>query len=190
MDRPDDKLLLERLKEGDKESFRILFEENAPVFLAFARRLLHDADAAEDIVQNVFMRLWIARERIDVERNLRNYLLVAVRNEIYCQLRMAFHARREVRAAAIGDVADSTPGLETELSAREMERIVDRVVEKMPARRREIFIMSRRQHLSNAQIAEQLGLSVRTVEKHIELALHEIRSVLPLSIVLLVPLLW
>ena len=72
MDLPDDKQLLRRLKEGDKESFRIIFERNAPVFLAFARRLLRDPDVAEDIVQNVFMRLWIARERVDEERNLRN----------------------------------------------------------------------------------------------------------------------
>lgn len=52
----------------------------------------------------------------------------------------------------------------------------------MPARRREIFLLSRQQHLSNAQIAQRLGLSVRTVEKHIELALQEIRRALPVSI--------
>lgn len=190
MDRPDDKQLLERLKRGDKECFRILFERNAPVFLSFARRLLRDADVAEDVVQNVFMRLWIARERIDVNRNLRNYLLVAVRNEIYCYLRMAFNARRDSGDTLVGEMEDAASGLESELSARELERIVEQVVEKMPERRREIFSMSRRQHLSNAEIAERLGLSVRTVEKHIELALQEIRNVIHVSVVLLVVTLW
>ena len=190
MDLPDDKQLLRRLKEGNKESFRIIFERNAPVFLAFARRLLRDPDVAEDIVQNVFMRLWIARERVDEERNLRNYLMVSVRNEIYGHLRMAFNARREPDSARVAEVEDSAPGLENELSARELERIVEKIVERMPSRRREIFTLSRRQHLSNAEIARQLGLSVRTVEKHIELALAEIRRLLHVSVLLLVTTIW
>lgn len=189
MDRPEERSLLEGLRRGDKECFRTIFEENAPVFLAFARRLLRDTDAAEDVVQNVFMRLWIVRERIDPGRGLRNYLLVAVRNEIYCYLRMAFQARREPRSA-LREPEDSAPGQDSELSARDLRRVVDRIVEHMPARRREIFLLSRQQHLSNAQIAQRLGLSVRTVEKHIELALQEIRRALPVSILLLVSLLW
>ena len=151
--------------------------------------MLRDADAAEDVVQNVFMRLWIGRERIDPERGLRNYLLVAVRNEIYCYLRMAFQARRESHST-VREPEDSAPGQDSELSARELQQVVDQVVEHMPSRRREIFLLSRRQHLSNAEIARQLGLSVRTVEKHIELALQEIRQVLRVSIVLLVSALW
>lgn len=147
--------MLDRLRKGDTESFRIVFEENAPLFLAFARRLLRDADAAEDVVQNVFMRLWIGRERIDPERGLRNYLLVAVRNEIYCYLRMAFQARRESQTP-VREPEDSTLGQDSELSARELQQVVDQVVDHMPSRRREIFLLSRRQHLSNAEIARQL----------------------------------
>ena len=147
--------MLDRLRKGDTESFRIVFEENAPLFLAFARRLLRDADAAEDVVQNVFMRLWIGRERIDPERGLRNYLLVAVRNEIYCYLRMAFQARRESQTP-VREPEDSTLGQDSELSARELQQVVDQVVDHMPSRRREIFLLSRRQHLSNAEIARRL----------------------------------
>ena len=155
MDRPEERSLLDRLRKGDTESFRIVFEENAPLFLAFARRLLRDADAAEDVVQNVFMRLWIGRERIDPERGLRNYLLVAVRNEIYCYLRMAFQARRESQTP-VREPEDSTLGQDSELSARELQQVVDQVVDHMPSRRREIFLLSRRQHLSNAEIARRL----------------------------------
>ena len=147
--------MLDRLRKGDTESFRIVFEENAPLFLAFARRLLRDADAAEDVVQNVFMRLWIGRERIDPERGLRNYLLVAVRNEIYCYLRMAFQARRESQTP-VREPEDSTLGQDSELSARELQQVVDQVVDHMPSRRREMFLLSRRQHLSNAEIARRL----------------------------------
>ncbi len=186
----DDKQLLIRLKRGDKESFRILFERDYPVFLSFARRMLRDGDVAEDLVQNVFMRLWIARERIDENRNLRNYLLVSVRNEIYGHFRTAFVARRQGDLDSVAERTRSSSNLENDYSAKELEQTVGRIVEAMPDRRREIFNLSREQHLTNAQIAEKLGLSVRTVEKHIELALSEIRHLLPVSVLLLVGLIW
>lgn len=190
MNESDDRELLLRLRAGDKESFRIIFDRNASLFLAFARRLLRESDVAEDIVQNIFMRLWITRERLDPSYNLRNYLLVCLRNEIYSYLRMAFNARRADVFEYVAEVEDSTPDSETNLYAADLEALVNRCVEAMPERRREIFVMSRSQHLSNAEIARRLNLSVRTVEKHIELALSDLRNILNVSIVWLIMMLW
>lgn len=190
MPHQDDKHLLIRLRKGDKDSFRALYELYGPQLLSFARRLTGDPDIAEDAVQNVFMRLWIRREGIDENRSVCNYLQVSVRNEIYAHFRSAFNARRERMSQEGNEFPDISSDIEKDLSAQEMEDIVGRAVENMPERRREIFVMSRRLHLSNAQIADQLGLSVRTVEKHIELALKEIRNILPVPVILLITLLW
>lgn len=171
-----EKYLISRLKTGDKDAFRQLFKHYYPLFLAFARKMLKDDYVAEDLVQNVFMRTWVLRDRLDENRGLRNYLLVAVRNEIYCYFRNEVKNRHE---DLISEIADSSNAHNT-LSIKEMEANISEIISSMPERRREIFEMSRSQKLSNSEIADRLGISVRTVEKHIENALADIRLKLPL----------
>lgn len=179
----EEKHLISRLKTGDKEAFKQLFECYYPLFLGFARRMLRDNYVADDIIQNVFMRIWSMRERLDEERGLRNYLLVAVRNEIYYHLRSELRKRHE---EIDSDYAYTAINPDHEIDAREMNRSISSIIASMPERRREIFNMSRHQRLSNAEIAERLGISIRTVEKHIENALSDIRKSLPVSIIALI----
>ena len=87
MSKEEEKRLTARLKKGDKDAFRQLFESLFPVFLSFARKLLRDRTIAEDLVQNVFMRIWLNHETIDDSKDIRNYILVAVRNEVNGHLR-------------------------------------------------------------------------------------------------------
>lgn len=174
----DDRYIIERIKKGDKYAFRQLFERYFPLFLSFARRLMRDDHAAEDIVQTVFMRIWDSREKLDPEKNIRNFLLVAVRNEVFFHLRESSRRRHEYD---IPEVQDQSVGVERRMALNEMEQDIRKIVEDMPERRKEVFIMSRQESLSNKEIAERLGLSVRTVEKHIENALSDIRHKFPVS---------
>lgn len=185
---PERDLVL-RLRKGDKDSFNIIFDNYYPLFISFTRRMLRNDAVCEDIVQNVFMRLWIHRERIDPDRSLRNYLLVSVRNEIYCHLRLVFNARREDLSEDHYEYKDKVDVAE-EYSARDFQKNVDEIVRRMPERRKEVFELSRKKHLSNEDIAARMGISVRTVEKHLQLALSEIRKSLKLSVIVLIMLLW
>ncbi len=181
--------LIIRLRKGDKESFNIIFDKWYPLFISFTRRMLRNDAVCEDIVQNVFMRLWIHREHIDPDRSLRNYLLVSVRNEIYCHLRLVFNSRREDLSEDHYEYQDKVDVAE-EYSVKDFRRNVDRIVSNMPERRKAVFELSRKAHMSNEDIADRLGISVRTVEKHLQLALSEIRKSLKLSVVVLIMLLW
>ena len=183
----NEKHLIERLKNGDKDAFRQLFEHYYPLFLAFARRILKESHIAEDMLQNVFMRTWVLRERLDEKRSLKNYLLVAVRNEIYYYLRSEMKNRHQELTP---EIADSSLSSDRTLSLKEMERGIAKIIAAMPERRREIFRMSRNLKLSNQEIAERLGISVRTVEKHIENALSDIRHRLPVSIIILISIIF
>lgn len=175
--------LISRLKKGDKNAFKQLFEHYYPLFLAFAKKMLKEDYAAEDLIQNVFMRTWVLRERLDEKRSLKNYLLVAVRNEIYYYLRSEIKKKHEV---LYEDAAICSFDINSAMSAKDMEQSLERIVATLPERRRAIFEMSRYQRMSNLEIAECLGISIRTVEKHIENALSDIRHKLPSITVLTV----
>lgn len=187
MTNAEEKKLICLLNGGDKDAFGRLFEHYYPQFIAFARNLLRDKVVAEDIVQNVFLKLWVRRSAIDPEKNLKNYILVAVRNEIYCHFRDVFLTREDEIPQ---NIPDGSQHIEEGIDAKEMSRIVDGAIDKMPQRRREIFRMSRLDKMTNSEIAAKLDLSVRTVEKHIELALGDIRKKIPLSAIIIISLLW
>lgn len=178
MSKEEEKRLTARLKKGDKDAFRQLFESLFPVFLSFARKLLRDRTIAEDLVQNVFMRIWLNHETIDDSKDIRNYILVAVRNEVNGHLRRIHKKRYE---ELINEIPDETAGPETRMSDGAMIRDISTAISRMPDRRREVFSLSRDEGLSNKEIAERLGLSVRTVEKHIENALSDLKHRFPVS---------
>lgn len=187
MDVIEDKILVRRLRSGDKDAFRLLYERYYPLFISFANRMLKDENMAEDLIQNVFMKVWVGRANLNEEKNFRNYLLVSIRNEVYQYFRRAFRIDSE---APCPDIIDGSMNVETAISAKELERKIAGVIAGMPHRRREIFNMSRYEKLSNREIAQRLGLSVRTVEKHIENALADIRKTIPVSVLILVMILW
>lgn len=183
----EDKVLVRRLKGGDKSAFKALFERYYPQFISFAHKLLRDESAADDLIQNVFLKIWIGREHLNENKNFKNYLLVSVRNEIYQYFRQHF---RITDTAECPEIIDPSQNLDTELSAKELEKRIVGIISKMPQRRREIFNMSRSEKLSNQEIANRLGISVRTVEKHIENALADIRKHINISVLVLAMILW
>lgn len=183
----EDKVLVKRLKDGDKNAFKSLFERYYPLFISFSRKLLKDEATAEDLIQNVFMKIWVGRAGLNEDKNFKNYLLVSVRNEIYQYFRHAFKIEDTGRCP---EVIDGSMNIETEMSAKELQKNIAGVISNMPQRRREIFNMSRHEKLSNKEIAQRLGLSVRTVEKHIENALADIRRYIHVSILVIIMALW
>ena len=187
MDIIEDNILVKRLKCGDKDAFRLLYERYYPLFISFAQSMLKDETMAEDLIQNVFMKIWVGRTNLHEEKNFRNYLLVSIRNEVYQYFRYAFRIDGD---AQYPDIIDGSMNVEVSMSAKELERNITGIIARMPQRRREIFNMSRYEKLSNKEIAQRLGLSVRTVEKHIGNALADIRKNIPVSTLVLVMMLW
>lgn len=171
-----DKQLVRSIKYGDAKAFEELFRKYYDRFFSFACALLNDADAAEDILQNVFLKLWIGRERLDEDRSVSNYLLVSIRNEIYDHLYQKYN--QAVVHCSIPEVEDNSGDIDAIIAGSETSRTVGNAINKMPAQRRKIFIMSRYQHLSSRQIAESLDISERTVERHIYLALKDLKQTL------------
>lgn len=177
----EERELLARLIRGEIKAYETLFHRFYPTFLAFIRGLLKDAFAAEDIAQNIFLKVWLNRERLDPEKSIRNYLFVLAKHEVYNQLRTRtrnFTSLQEVDSRSQRLSESTFP------SGNEIEQMVDlhqtferieALIAGMPSKRQMVFRLSRFDHLSSREIAERMNLSVRTVDKHLELAIRELR---------------
>ena len=171
-----DKQLIRAIKGGDTKSFEKLFERYYDRYFSFACALLHDADAAEDVLQNVFLKLWIGRDRLDENRSVENYLLVSVRNEIFDYLRLKYN--QTVVRGETPEKEDASADIEEEMFWSETSDRMDKIIKNMPPQRQRIFMMSRYENMASKDIADALGLSIRTVERHIYLALQDLKQII------------
>lgn len=169
--------------KGEPPTFRQLFEAHAEALRRYAWRIVRSHEAAEDLVQEVFFRLWRGWETVDVGPGIRAYLYVATRSRALNYLR---HEDTEARARVLAfprGVTDEGPALppegERKLESDEIARAIERVLAGMPPRQREVAALRLRHQLTSAAIGERLGISPRTVEVHIARATKALREQLP-----------
>ncbi len=160
--------------DSDIKAFERIFHKYYPMLRNFITGLLKNQTEAEDIAQNCFMKLWFNRYSLNPGQSLKNWLFVLARNEALNVLRS-----RRSKGISLEPQHDSLSPLRTVddwLSYSETNARLKTKIDALPSRRRAIFMMSRFVHMSNTEIAVKLNLSVRTVEKHIELALMDLRK--------------
>lgn len=171
---PDEKLLENLCREGvDKEAFELLFHRYYPMVLNFTKALVKDPVVAEDIAQNSFMKLWLNRFSLQQNLSVKNYLCILSRNESINYLRSA--RSKNVGLDPQFESHLQNTNVEDWMSFAETNTSLRNNIEALPPQRKAIFMMSRYEHMSNTEIAVKLNISVRTVEKHIELALKDLR---------------
>lgn len=181
-----DSELIEQMQNGSKEAFEELFDRYYDLLHTFAKHLIKDTDAAEDIIQNVFIKVWIRKAQINSTLSLRSYLLVTTRNEIFDYMRLRYNLLRSGDDAALLSIPDNSPDVCEYIYTHERSGFIDAAMRSMPDKRREIFSMRYDRNMSNAEIARALNLSIRTVEKHIDLAIKQIRKTISIIILLIV----
>lgn len=166
--------LLARLRAGDESAFDVVFRTYYGSLVGFAESLLHSREAAEDLAQDVMLELWRRREQLVLTDSLRSYLLRAVRNRAFNELRRVKTAKR-MEPLVRDD--EATPALGAlRLEDEELDAAIAGAVDALPAPLRETFVMSRREGLKYQEIATRLGVSVKTVEARMGKALKELRD--------------
>lgn len=165
------------LAEGNEKAFDALFVEYYPKVLQFVMRFCRDKSEAENIVQELFMELWIKRERFIKIENLDNYLFISARNSaIHCVKQSLVYCDDKLACDIQGNAVTG----EMKLCYNELYDFIMSEIGSMPEQRRRVFVMSRVDGLNNSEIAQRLGISKRTVETHISAALAHLRKLLPL----------
>ena len=171
----DDKKLIRGLKKGDYDSYLSLFRLYYGKFVNFVDCIIKDKDAAEDIVQDAFMKVYVNREKLQEDQSVENYLYVITKRLMLNYIRDN-KKHKTMDSANFKDMVQDTWGVEDIVIAVDSRARIQNAVARMPRQRQKIYLLSREKGLSNKEIAEQLGLSVRTVDRHIALALAQIRD--------------
>lgn len=174
MGKIDEKEIFVRLGKSDKDALKEIFEAYYPSLCHYASHFLGDHDQSEEVVQDLFVRLWEKRERLEISVSLRSYLFRSVRNQC---INLIMHEKvkqnhaRKIRDAIIEDAAVEDYYLEEEIS-----EAISSAISALPEKRREIFLLSRQEGLKYQEIAVRLNISVKTVEAQMGLALQFLRE--------------
>ncbi|MCW3464485.1 RNA polymerase sigma-70 factor [Chitinophaga nivalis] len=156
------------------ELFTHLFRTyGAKIFFYFKKYVKSDV-VAEDLLQEVFANLWTKQDSLSTEKNIEAYLFVSARNQLYNHLKQAVLAT-PVTASLEDDLSASYNHVEESMHLNEMKTCYYEALATLPAQRRKAFILSREQGMSYQEIAAQMNISPRTVEKHISASLQLLR---------------
>jgi RNA polymerase sigma-70 factor, ECF subfamily len=168
----------ERIQAGDPAAFEALFREHYHGLCLFAARLVGSDAIAEELVQDVLLRVWQQREQWTVTGTVAAYLYGAVRNQALGHLRRAkverkWQERREVDPhPAFGQV----PQADESVRGAELAAAIERAISHLTPRCREAYLLRRQHHLSYAEIADVMHVTPKTVEIHIGAALKALRA--------------
>jgi RNA polymerase sigma-70 factor (ECF subfamily) len=163
------------VQQGDKAAFEEIFRRFWQELLDAAYRRVKVQETAMELVQGLLVNLYVKREKIVLRTSLRNYLHVSLKNKVLNAVRAEL-VRSTYQQHALRDGQPYQPDAASGLQLKELQEQIDASCAGMPEKCREVFYLSRREHLSYQHIAEQLGISVNTVEKHMVKALKILRS--------------
>lgn len=180
-----EKVLISKFKNGDSTAFTFIFTAYYKDLVMFAARFTNSLDSAEEIVQDTFVRLWEKHESVKINVSLKSYLLKIVQNKCIDWLR-----HNKIKRSHNNYVIDSSPQFEYDTDSymlySELQEQIKSALCQLPAEVSEAFQMNRYKGLKCREIAELLGVSVRTIEVRIGKALQILRDHLKEYLIILI----
>lgn len=170
----EDKSILQRLKQGDRLAFDLIFKSYWDPLLIYLSKLVKDRTDAEDLLQNIFVNLWNRSQSSEIQ-DLHTWLYGAARKSA-----LFYHRSQGNQKKLIATILDYIQAegfsVSEQQQGKELQHIIDREIEALPTKMREVFLLSRQEQLSYKEIAERLNISDKTVKKQINNALNILRT--------------
>lgn len=163
------------IRQGDKKAYEVLFRAHYQALCGYARSVIKDADEAEEVVQTLFFNLWNKRESLEINTSLKSYLYRAAHNDCLNRLK---HGKVKTMYAEHykGSYGQAYHDQAGQLHAKELGQRIEAAIGQLPEQCGNVFKLSRFENLRYNDIAEQLGISVKTVENHMGKALKILRE--------------
>ncbi len=169
-----DLVLIAKVKEGNRLAFKVIYDRYWDSLFTAAYKLLKDQDAAQDVVQEVFFDLWNRIHRVEIS-NLGGFLFNATR----------FQSLKQLRKGNVLDIHEeryqqilSNNSIEEQLNFDELQQTIENTLDQLPEKYKVVFQLSRMNNLTNKEIAQELNLSIRTVEWYLHVTLKHLKSTL------------
>ncbi|RKD90944.1 RNA polymerase sigma-70 factor [Mangrovibacterium diazotrophicum] len=188
-------LLFQQFKKGDPKALEELFHRTFPRLVDFASKITKDAQVAEDILQDVFIKVWEKKDEIE-SINIEGYLFRMVRNQCLDYIKFIkvigekdfeLNSLRKFEELYRIDFIRDEPYL---LIQEELKQEIERTIESLPPRCKEVFLLSKMDGLKNREIAEKLEINIKNVERHLARAAQTFKerfpNDVPLAIIILV----
>lgn len=170
-----DDILINRIVEGDEQAFSILFLSYISVLQSFALKFTKSEHAAEEIIQDAFVRIWLNREKLEHVENIKAYLYKYVSNECLSYIRKKIKEEKVIDLFKHRQVDSDNVTMDA-VHLNEINRIVMAAVDKLPDQRKKIYELSRGEGKTIPEIAELLKISPNTVKNALVIALKTIRE--------------
>lgn len=162
------------ISKGDKKAYEDVFRSYYSSLVHYACSLLKDMDEAEEVAQNVFYNIWYKRESLQITTSIKSYLYRAVHND--CLNKIQHGKVRNLYAEEIKNTMPrGSEDASKQLEGKELNTIIQQALEELPEQCGIVFRLNRFEHLKYTEIADQLGISVKTVEGHMGKALKLLR---------------
>lgn len=168
--------LIVSLKQGDLTAFNQLYKAIEAKLYAFTFKMLRDKEETEEVVQEVFVKVWEKKHLLDPQQNIESYIFSISKNIVYNKAKRKVY-EHAFKQHVIQQNNIATNSIENTLDYQELNQILDKIYESMPPVRRQVFTMSRIEGLTNKEIAEKLNTSNSNIENHINKALREIKEI-------------
>lgn len=189
-----EKQIVDSINRGELEAFHYLYNEYYSSLCVYAKGFTRSKEFAEDIVQDVFIKLWEQQGNLNIKSSIRSYLFISVRNNSLNHLKhlQVLNKFNEYYTQLLRDAQElyniSRETGDSLLIAKELEEKILKEIELLPEQCRKIFLMSRFDNLKHQEIADKLGVTVNTVHRQTSIALEKLRQTLKnyLTIFLLV----
>ncbi|MCV9386158.1 RNA polymerase sigma-70 factor [Reichenbachiella ulvae] len=169
--------ILDRISEDDKSAFEQIFRLYYTDLSRYCLKYVRDEHVAEELVQEVFINIWDRRHTLSITTSVKAYLFTAVRNRSFNYLKLQIP--KEQRKIGVEDVLDLTDGSEERegnMAIEELYSYVQEAIDALPPKCKVIFNLSRSGGMTYKEIAEELDLSVKTVENQVGHALRKLRE--------------